>query len=849
MVQSSNLSGFATDWNKRVAWAQSQGISKNSYYPIYQMDSARLLSGEQPMSNAEATRAILAASNPRNVTPVPGDKPNPTNVLGNTVNDLRSIFTGLSPNHLVSNIFDTVKTAVVHPSSVIKPLADIAQGNVKQGLEAAAGLNGQNSILSWLPGVYVAGEIAQGGVSEALSHPVVSFLDVAPFAPAGRVIEAGADASRVASMADRLGVPSSQIRDMTLPGMAKSWVLNTKLTDLPMAGRLVPGSTQVHELTTVGADGAVKETTVGDTLERWINAHTGMGKTLSSLMKGMLNINHTETTYEQAVIAPATNAMAALKPDQQAEVDALVRKSDPRAQGKSDAQIALDDSIPENVRKAFSAEVRLQQWAKDQGLADGHVVAFPYLDGTIGYSHTAGNETTVLDASREAHGSLEALLKKMDPANKITESIRQWDRLASGVQKTLGQDRVQAAKRAQFLDGTHRMVVGERKTFRDRVQPETVPINIGKQARWLFGSVDAVTGEGGIFDSIDSAMNSRDYAQVKELSGAALRALSGHGVHAIDATIDPIFVKVRQDAVALHRYAIKRLDAEAKFQERMQGYTAHAGGPGLEGIQKEWGRYLKATRDFANATWQHPTGEWMDVVQQNYIQGLVTEMRKFGTMEDMSKVLRDRGFAAEEIDRLQKDPVKMAQLFRMEVKRLGGNPTGVTIMTKDDMDEMYQSAVDGAEKARTEGFEVVWSPHIANMDQVGEKLRKMGMSESQVARLVDNPALMAELDLRMNHFGADRITKKDLERLWREALKKTDKMRRSGYETRWIPSVSTTMLRGRGRGHRPPRHPRIGNWARQDTPPSAQEDGEYRHTHPLRRTGVPPPRRQRGAPA
>src|SRR5208282_1413834 len=155
----------------------------------------------------------------------------PTNVIGNTVNDLRSIFTGLAPNHLVTNLFDTVKDAVTKPSTWLAPIQDLAQGNIKQGLEAAAGLNGQNSILSWLPGVYDLGELAQGGVGEVLSHPVVSFLDVAPFAPAGRVIEAAADASRTAGIADRLGMTTSQFRDASLPGMAKSWVMNTNLED------------------------------------------------------------------------------------------------------------------------------------------------------------------------------------------------------------------------------------------------------------------------------------------------------------------------------------------------------------------------------------------------------------------------------------------------------------------------------------------------------------------------------------------------------------------------------------------------------------------------------------------
>jgi len=710
VVQKSQLAGFATNWNKRVAWAQSQGINKNSYYPIYQMDSARLLAGESPMSNAEATRAILAASNPNNVTPVPGDKPNPTNILGNTVSDLRNIFTGLAPNHLVTNIYDTVKSAITKPSTWITPLADIAQGNIKQGLEAAAGLNGQNSILSWLPGVYVAGEIAQGGVGEALSHPVVGFLDVAPFASAGRVIEAGADASRVASMADRVGMTTSQFRDASLPGMAKGWVLSTKLADTPFADRFA-STGQLHELS---QDGTPKPTTIGDALDRWITTHTGMGKTLSGLMKGMLNLNDEHTQYEQAVIGPAAEAMRNLKPDEQQMVSQLVDRSNPATKGKSVPQIMFDDSIPENVRTAYGAVEKARQWVSDQALASGQTVAFTRLDGSTGFSHTAGQTTTVLDASKELRDAQDTLVAAMDPANKITESMRQWDTMATRVMPKFGQDWQKASERAQYLQGTYRAKVGESTSFRGRVSPEYVPIDIGKQARWLFGPVDPITGEGGIMDSITKAVNEKDYGQVKELTRVALSSLSGHGVHAIDATIDPAFVEVRQDITALHRYAIKRIDAATKFYDRLHGYARSKGGPGYDGIRPQLRRFLKARRDFGNAVWKNPTGDWVDVVQQLFIENLIKEGRKFGRMEEMSKELRDRGFAKEKIDQLQRDPTKMAQLLQNEVNRMAGAPLGVAIMTKDEMEAIYRSAVDQANKMREQGFEVRWVPHVSS---------------------------------------------------------------------------------------------------------------------------------------
>jgi hypothetical protein len=44
----------------------------------------------------------------------------------------------------------------------------------------------------------------------------------------------------------------------------------------------------------------------------WITANTGVGKTLSALMKGVLTINDTGTDYELALMRPAALAMQVL---------------------------------------------------------------------------------------------------------------------------------------------------------------------------------------------------------------------------------------------------------------------------------------------------------------------------------------------------------------------------------------------------------------------------------------------------------------------------------------------------------------------------------------------------------
>src|ERR1700722_3407032 len=109
--------------------------------------------------------------------------------------------------------------------------------DIKKGLELAGG---QNSILSWIPGVYDLSELAKGGVDAVLEHPIISLLEVAPFAPAGKILSLAADDAQMGAIASRLGFSSGEaLQDASLPQMATKWIMSRDIAK-DVNGQWVP---------------------------------------------------------------------------------------------------------------------------------------------------------------------------------------------------------------------------------------------------------------------------------------------------------------------------------------------------------------------------------------------------------------------------------------------------------------------------------------------------------------------------------------------------------------------------------------------------------------------------------
>src|ERR1035437_4148995 len=177
---------FNTGWQNIKSWAKQQNIPDTAVNNVFALDQQRIQSGSYAMSNAERTRAILAAAGQNYNTALPTDAPSASDVLGNTVRNVKAIATGLQPTRLVGNIWSTLKNTaedIAHPSRLKGANANATEANVMQ-----------DTILSWIPGVYDIGTEARaastgGNPFTALAtQPVTTALDVLPF---GKILDAG----------------------------------------------------------------------------------------------------------------------------------------------------------------------------------------------------------------------------------------------------------------------------------------------------------------------------------------------------------------------------------------------------------------------------------------------------------------------------------------------------------------------------------------------------------------------------------------------------------------------------------------------------------------------------------
>src|ERR1700685_3346805 len=330
MANKSSYQDFTSSWTKTVNWAKSPGITQPAIYPVYQLDSKRLLSGEYPMSEAERTRAILAAQNPNNATPLPTDTPSTGSGLssighffGNVAHDASNIFTGLQPTKLIPSIVDGVVNTVEHPNWILNPE--------------------KNTIAQWLPGVAVLGEYEQGGLSNVMSHPLISFLDVLPAVDTGVGILAKAGLG--AGIAERAGIPEALLGHSRLLGQDAE----NGVGALTLARKLVGQTKTPTQGLFRNADGLPEygNLTVSQRLKNYSNTHM-MGSDQAELGGSMVKVT-TAASHELASRSQEWDeAYSKLSPDQARQAYDIWTGLD-KVLGGNDRQTLInnDDLAPE----------------------------------------------------------------------------------------------------------------------------------------------------------------------------------------------------------------------------------------------------------------------------------------------------------------------------------------------------------------------------------------------------------------------------------------------------------------------------------------------------------------------
>ena len=355
------VQSFNTDWQKAVAWAQSQGIGPSSYLPVYQMDLNRIQNGRYPMGIAERNLEIQAAHNPKAVSSAPSDQPQspytPTGLMGNVVSDAGKIFTGFGSiftggfeKQLWQSAKDTFD-GVLNPARFEGPQLGTTIGNWLT-----------KSLLSYFPGMYDIGTVLEhdptltgsSGFTALMGHPLVSLLDMA----GADALGAGA-LGKLASgegIMGKLGAGSAMAKSYR--GWARSdgslfhQLANVKASSKLGAATL--GRAGVGKPNTTVAGQGAEAMSISDVMQKWATNVPGVGRAVGDAMQAYSDTGRMGHDHAIWLAEPANRAWQQL--DQQGK-DLVTKILDTRGHTEGDSVVqAYDDpNVDPLVKDALHA--------------------------------------------------------------------------------------------------------------------------------------------------------------------------------------------------------------------------------------------------------------------------------------------------------------------------------------------------------------------------------------------------------------------------------------------------------------------------------------------------------------
>jgi hypothetical protein len=164
-----NLPNAQKAYAKRYTPQQVQVLhsyfDKNVVGSFLEYEKSRVAKGQYPLSSEDALKVMAAAQKGRASTPAPDRSA--LDILGNAASDVGDIVTGIPkmPEQIAADVMD---------------LPNIG----KRIHDAGGGVGGLLSapVVRLIPGAYTAKNIATGDLHEAITHPVMTALDVLPYA-------------------------------------------------------------------------------------------------------------------------------------------------------------------------------------------------------------------------------------------------------------------------------------------------------------------------------------------------------------------------------------------------------------------------------------------------------------------------------------------------------------------------------------------------------------------------------------------------------------------------------------------------------------------------------------------
>lgn len=687
----SNLQYFQSSWSKTVSWAHSQGIPQASIYPVYQLDSKRLLSGYYPMSEAERTRAILASYNPNNVTPLPSDKPgNPiTGFFGNVMHDAENIFTGLQPTKLIPSLFDSVKNTFEHPEWLLNPE--------------------KNTLASFIPGDQLLAMYKQGGFSELAAHPLLSFLNVLPVADVGTSLLAktavGDVLARAAGLEDRTAVGASLGQHGVGP--------------LTLARKMVGNRPTGTIGITMGEDGLpqIGQLTLHQKLKNWSNIK-GLGSDIAGIGAKVHAVTQQASAKSLQILGDFATANAKLTPEEAREAYDIVTKS-----GKTYDQIRTDVNIDPKIKNMVSVYEDLEHFMEETELAAGTISRVQMADGSFEV-YSSKDAAGVIGARDRLDKAVTAADTALAKAEKIGASIERNDTVAK---PALAQLATLGGQIKQAIKGTLSDPNESRDELRDRLRGvlpkedafDRLGVNRDNLQRIL--GVPKVTltqarlmqeifGPNGLVEQIADAYQKGDFQAFRDLSKTLNKRLKNQ------ALATPALDQMRTTVENIFRYGQGRQKEEVEFSKATGGRFATAADKAK--FNRVVQTQAKAEKDFLKAVHNNPARRWQPLYVNLVNQRIAQDERGALAVDEAMGEFAKNGTPEETLKQLRSDPSKVIAIIRTYASASTESPFA-GMLDVSLVKEMQDSAATEIESLRARGETPHYVPNFSSRDSLG----------------------------------------------------------------------------------------------------------------------------------
>jgi hypothetical protein len=722
MAEKSQYQDFQSSWTKTLNWARTQGISTNAVLPVYEMDSKRLLSpGSYTMSEGERIRAILASSNPNNVTPLPTDQPEGGigGFFNNVMHDATNIFTGLQPTHLVNSIYHSALNTFEHPAWILNPE--------------------KNTLAQLIPGYSLVGEFEQGGLKNVFAHPLITAINVLGIASAGTSIIGHTLAGD--AIAEAIGVQGGRAAIGGRSGLGPIGIASKAV------GNIGTGPTGFSK----DATGTLQfgHLTVGQRLANWTRTK-GAGGELADINAKFHALNQTgQATFAIAMkdVADANEELGDLQvpiTDQHladlynANVGDTLSASKAAwnlvtMSGKPWAELASNSSIPVAIKTLLSKYQTAIEKLEQAAVAKKELVTIKLPDGTMG-AYIPTEAKVILSARQKWEDQEERANQAGEAADKIAVQIQHNDAAvqpALSALATVG-GKIQAVVKRPLSQELRTTLVATTKADRDwhdiGLNQQTVSslLSVPKATITQGRIFQGIFGDGGLIDQVAAAYQKEDFVEFRTLTQKLHKSFHSASFKRLleDPTKVPVsvgrtprgemllgnptFNKMREVSDDLYRYAKERAKAERSFRDRLT--------PKVQAAQL---RSEKLLKDYENVVWKHPAAVWQPLYVRLMNQKISQDEKGALAVDTaLSAVARSGKADAETLAQIRRDPARVIELLRTYIGASHTAPFG-TDLTSDVIFQMQHDTLDEIARLRAEGFEPHYVPNFDSRDKMG----------------------------------------------------------------------------------------------------------------------------------